>query len=73
MIILNRLIRRGANEKVQLSKDLNKVTLRATQTVWRKSIPGRTKSQCKGFGARGAGVASLREKSKQEATSCRTL
>lgn len=41
VIILNRLVGGGAKEKVQLSKDLNEVIVRAMQIIWEKSDPGR--------------------------------
>ena len=58
-IILNMLVRRGPNEDVQLSQDLNNVTVRALQTIWKESIPGRGKSQCERPGANGSGRAAL--------------
>lgn len=80
VIILNRLVREGTSERVQLSTDLREVTVRAMSIIWGKSHLGRGKSQCKGPGASGAGVESLREKVRGDAireaergTSCRAF
>ena len=56
IVLLNRLIRGGANEKIQLCKDWNEGNRESCAGDLGRELPGGGKSQCKGPGASGAGV-----------------
>ena len=46
----NGVIRRGANEKVQLSKDWNEGTVRAMQITWGESFQAEGRASAKALG-----------------------